>query len=141
MGIGGRCTRLPSFARFRIYAWKAQYLAQDEAELGPRYDCQLCQLPERHLKNDCPRCPLAETRRTFKTEVEEEIKARFGGYGVWSFERLRDLYGLAGSMLDTNKNRVSAKWDCIMAGLAKIILGERSKARFVQLWNQRQSGK
>jgi hypothetical protein len=139
MRIGAPSTRCAFFDRFRVYCWKIQHLAEDEAELGPKYDCQLCQLPQRDLKQDCPRCPLAEARRSFKDEVEEEIKTRFSGWGEWSFEKLQGLYNSVSLMLQTNKNKVNPKWDCAIAGLARVILSERSKARFVRDWNQLQS--
>jgi hypothetical protein len=104
----------------------------------------LCELPARDLKNDCPKCPLAELRRSFKSEVESEIERRYGklaDFSGWPFEKLRDLFVMVSSLLDQNENRINPKWDMVTAGLARIIRSETSKAEYVRAWNQLQNSK
>jgi hypothetical protein len=111
------------------------------SELGPKYDCSRCVLPQKDIKGsieqDCPRCPLAEAGRIFKAEVAEEI-SNFSP-GELSFERILQVFNFVSRMLSDNKGKMNRRWNVTMTALARIVKSEQDKARYVELWNQRQS--
>lgn len=127
----------------RILAWKHAYYVEDVDKLGPKYNCLRCDLPEREIKGnietDCPRCPVTEAFLGFKSEVEEEVKTRFGGFGAYSFEKLFQMFNAASRLLRNNNNQLDPKWDATVACACSIVQDEREQARYIRLWNLRQS--
>ncbi|MGA9768399.1 MAG: hypothetical protein WBV94_05115 [Blastocatellia bacterium] len=112
-------------------------------DLGPKFNCSRCDLPEKEIKGnietDCPRCPVTEAFVYFKEEVEHEIKSRFGGFREYSFKDLFAMFCDAARLLRGNNNRINPKWDATIAGACLIIQSEHEQARYIRLWNQRQS--
>lgn len=136
---GGPFTPGSFFALLRTVAWKGNYYAEDLSNLGPRYNCARCDLPEKDLKRGCPACPLSEAFNLFKSEVEEEA-ARLGGFGEWTFERLYRIHNEAVRLLADNKGRINPKWDATLAECCRVVRGEQQQAEYVRLWNQRKAG-
>jgi hypothetical protein len=127
----------------RILAWKHVYYIEDIGDLGPKYNCSRCDLPEKDIKGnietDCPRCPITEAFVNFKAEVKHEVNSRFGGFGEWSFERLLQMFSDASRLLRNNNNQINPKWDATVAGVCLTIRSEQEQARYIRLWNQMQS--
>jgi hypothetical protein len=138
------CCPCPFVSAFRIVAWQALYHGERVRKLGPRYHCATCVLPEKDLRRGCPGCELTTTFEYFKRRCIFEAYKRYGttkrlievDEAVWPFEMplmdVLEAYSSVRRLLDDNDEKISRKWDFVVATLARVILQERSQFQFGQ---------
>lgn len=102
--------------------------------------------PERDIPKGCLKCPLTDALKGFKRRIKEETIKRYQSralYPIWPFDDVSidkaiAVYQHAASLLADNEDRLNAEWDETLAGVAKIVIAERSQARAVDDYNAEQ---
>jgi len=124
---------------FRIVAWKACVYGELRFELGPKYYCATCLLPEKDLQAQpvaCPLCPLTHLYQdVFKDGAADEIEIRGGLPPGHSIEQLISDYMVVAGVLSDHRDRIQADWDVAFVELARIVLQERAQQKFINSWN------
>ena len=73
--------------------------------------------------------------RQFGRPVAEGEPQRWP-YATWPLERVRRVYAHIGRLLSDNGGEVSDEWSETEAALARIVLEEKARVDYTELWNQ-----
>lgn len=143
------CYRSPFVLAFRIVAWQALYHGERVRKLGPQYHCATCILPKKDLRRGCPECELTQTFEYFKKRCVLEADKRYGSQkriigideAVWPFDDVAlvdvlDAYSTVRRLLDDNDEKISRKWDFVVATLARIVQQERNQFDFGKTFDE-----
>lgn len=121
---------------FRIVAWKACVYAEQRWKLGPLYYCPTCELPEKDLKENCPKCPLTELfLSAFKKGAIREINKRGGLPEGLTIEKLISDYSTVSQVLADNGNEIDKQWPVAFTALVRVLIQERDQHRYDQDWH------
>jgi hypothetical protein len=127
---------LPALECFRIIAWKACVYAEARWKLGPLYYCPTCELPEKDLKENCPKCPLTELyQSSFKKGAIREIERRGGLPEGLTIDKLISDFSTVSQLLGDNNGAIDKEWPVDFTALVRIVMQERDQHRFDIDWH------
>jgi hypothetical protein len=109
---------------------------EERWKLGPKYDCQLCDLSEKDLAKGCPKCPLTHLfNDAYKEAARDEIEYRGGMPEGYTLEGLMALHSTVSGILGDNDDKIDPDWTVSFTELARIILERRAHHKFGNDWN------